>query len=734
MTCWAMLLLGLLLAPFLRADGDTGALLATPERLKGGELVPNAASSTIRLGSESDPLTGKRDGWSALNGAFCYARATGVGLRAEGQSVLWRPFEEPETVSTVTVVCGAESNGSRGEPLALTLSLGDREIATQTFTIEEAGEARTVTFTFPATEATDLRLSNAGEKVFEVQRVSWYADLPPIEATIAVGGATVGDILTCSVSACTGGSGEYVRALWTFNGLSSAPVTDLQTVVSFPCPARDGTYELTLEVVDTLGNSRTFTRDVRVYGFTPPAPTVSAVTRTGFTLTWDRPASGVTPEAFSVSVSRSGRLDVTLTPGWIRSGKAWLTPPLTLDDALDGLDADLILLTIPADWQGALKVLVGDAPAWRTLFNVTPGLFSGFSLSPGQTFRLRAEGDAPPDALAFTAATGRTFWKREVPADGHRAEATVDGLPPGATVRVAVSARFRDADGILIAGDCPSFDVELLPIPRPVAALDGAGRIHFDWDALGLAPGETLALSLSLFAEVPAQAALPPGLYLTRILLTQSKAAKAIALTNTSPADIPLDGAYTLTYGKYDWDFYVKDAAGKDVHSLVVPAHGDLVIVSNQYRPADLREDVAFGTANALRYMKDAGPVTLLRDGAPVNALLPVMDAVVRLPADSLSGAAATPAAQDDPALDALYDPWPQPTPVTERLYARTLAPGTDTFTPGPYLSKRPAAATRVWAELRTLLDGGASEPLLIDLWARETLSAPKPGFRLRLR
>ena len=732
----ALLILGLSLAPLLHADGDSGELLATPERYKDGELVPNTASATIRLGSGSDPLVGKRDGWAALGGAYCYARLTGVGLRGNGKSVLCRPFEEPETVSYVSVVCGAESKSSIGEPLALTLSLGTREVETQYFTLTEAGETQTLTFAFKPIEASDLRLSNDGDKTFEVQRVSWFADAPPITVEVDITPAPAGGTIRCSVASCTGGSGTYTRVRWTFNGNTSSAVDHIQSMATFTAPDREGTYPLTLEIADDQGNSRTFSYSVIVGADATVAyPIVSNVTRTGFTLSWDRPASGFSPEAFAVRVFRSDLLNVTLTPEWSPAGDGWNSPEFSLDDALDGLDAQNVAVTVPKDWQGDLKYYVGNG-SWTPLLRVDD-TFLSFALSPGQPFRFRVEKAKPPASLKLNAGLSHTYEEEKIPLEGQKLTRTFTDLPAGKTVKVSITAHGRKDDGTLTYYNSPELSVPLLPIPVPSAIFDSSGRIRFKWDSLALDPGENPTISLRLFAETPAETALPPGLYLTRVLLTQNKAAKAIALTNTSASPIPLDGkTYTLTYGENDWDFYVKDANNKNVHTLVVPAHGDLVIVANQYRPADLREGVAFATANAIRYLKDAGPVTLLRNGTPINKLTPVMDAVVRLPADSLTGATSTPATQADPKIDALYDPWPQATSVTAPFYQGTYTPANRYLETESFLTKRPEGATRVWAELRTTLNGSDSDPQILELWATPTTPSgtPRPGFRLRLR
>lgn len=740
----ALLILGLSLAPLLRADGDSGKLLATPERYKDGELVPNTASATIRLGSGSDPLVGKRDGWAALGGAYCYARLTGVGLRGNGASVLYRPFDEPETVSYVSVVCGAESKSSIGEPLALTLSLGTREVETQYFTLTEAGETQTLTFAFNPIEASDLRLSNDGDKTFEVRRVSWYADLPLITVDVAITPSTVdgiiqcsvGGTIRCSVTSCTGGSGTYVRARWTFNGATSSAIENLQSIATFTVPDREDTYPLSLEIADDQGNSKTFSYTVNVVAnATASHPAVTNITRTGFTLSWDRPTSGLTPEEFAVRVTRSGKLDVTLTPEWSPASRGYRTDAFLLDDALDGLDAQNIIVSVPNAWAGVLKYSVNNAP-WVELTRLND-IFFGFNLSPKQTLSFFTEADEPPASLKLSATLSHTYADKKIPLEGQKLIYPFTDLPAGKTFDVSITSYTRQNDGTLTTKSI-DLPITLLPIPRPAATLDGANRIRFNWDYLDFNEDETPTISLRLFAEVPAETILAPGLYLTRVLLTQSKAAKAIALTNTSDSPIPLDGKnYTLqlrrdTGKNTTWDFYMKGSEDEKTYPLIVPAHGERFILHNKYFPSALPEDPIYTSSTVLNF-SDTGTLVLMHEGADVNAIRPVMDAVVRLPADSLTGATSTPAAQADTTIDALYDPWPQAVPTATAFYE-----GSYTFD-NIYLSlsalpvTRPEGATRVWAELRTCLDGAESEPQILELWAVPS-GTPRPGFRLRLR
>ena len=77
--------------------------------------------------------------------------------------------------------------------------------------------------------------------------------------------------------------------------------------------------------------------------------------------------------------------------------------------------------------------------------------------------------------------------------------------------------------------------------------------------------------------------------------------------------------------------------------------------------------------------------------------------------------------------------PWPQAVPTATAFYEGSYTRNNVYCETARLLDDRPAAATRVWAELRTCLDGAESEPQIIELWAVPS-GTPRPGFRLRLR
>ena len=575
--------LALGLAALARASGDTGALLATPNKLDLGGLAPNEAASSIRLGGDKDPYTANRPQWHSLDDAhYCYARRDGVGLRTEGKSVLVGELGLPEQIAYVAVTCGVASASNVGKALALTLTAGST-VSSKPFTVDELGRTRTVIFTFsPKVEADELHLSNAGEAIFEVHRVEWRATVPSIAPDVSFyREVSPGETLFCTVDDCTGGSGDYAVA-WAFNGERRAPTDDFRTLVRFVAPSAPGDYPLTLTVQDTLGNRFTQTYEVRVRSFNPARELgVSAVTRTGFSLTWERPLGVLTAEDFAVTVedAAGGDYSATFRPTWTRQGSAWVSDPIDpAGEAGGGALSDLVV-NVAGIGLGDYLEACPESGAWAPLSGAG-GIFFGLALAPGEGFRLRTDAAEPPVSVTLRGTRADILWERVVKAMGQRLEAEVTGLPAGREVAVSVRARFRRDDRSLVAGAPLSARVSLLPVPIPKAT-HGGGAIVFDWAAYGDTLAENPAIRLDFYAETPAEGGSEPGLYLTRAFLTGNagkgglklSAAKAVALTNTTGRDIALDGGnYSLrltsaSTGKHSfWDFSLKDDAGEKTY------------------------------------------------------------------------------------------------------------------------------------------------------------------------
>lgn len=747
--------LALGLAALARASGDTGALLATPNKLDLGGLAPNEAASTIRLGGDKDPYTANRPQWHSLDDAhYCYARRDGVGLRTEGKSVLVGELGLPEPIAYVAVTCGVASASNVGKALALTLTAGST-VSSKPFTVDELGRTRTVIFTFsPKVEADELRLSNAGEAIFEVHRVEWRATVPSIAPDVSFyREVSPGETLFCTVDDCTGGSGDYAVA-WAFNGERRAPTDDFRTPVRFVAPSAPGDYPLTLTVQDTLGNRFTQTYEVRVRSFNPARELgVSAVTRTGFSLTWERPLGVLTAEDFAVTVedAAGGDYFATFRPTWTRQGSAWVSDPIDPGAAAGGGALSDLVVNAAGIGLGDYLEACPESGAWAPLSGVC-GIFFGLALAPGEGFRLRTDAAEPPASVTLRGTRADILWERVVKAMGQRLEAEVTGLPAGREVAVGVRARFRRDDRSLVSGAPLSARVSLLPVPIPKAT-HGGGAIVFDWAAYGDTLAENPAIRLDFYAETPAEGGPEPGLYLTRAFLTGDAgkegldldAAKAVALTNTTGRDIPLDGkghvlrVTSASSGKHSfWDFYIPGDDGEKTYPLVVPAHGELVLAHARSTPDDLPEGAVTSTTGVLNF-GDGGAIALLLGDREtlVDELPTAFNTVARLRADGLGHdvTALTRASASDPAFS---EPWDQPLPLAWRLLTERCTAANAFLEYGPLLSL-PEGATRLWAELRTEIGDDASEPLTLVLWDERATEvdppAPKrPGFRLILR
>ena len=761
-------------AALCRASGDSGDLLATPF-LKDGS--PNRDAATIQLGKGSDPKTAaERDGWHSAAGGTCYARKTGVALGRKGGGILRRDLPEPERVGAVTVTCGAETESHRDQEATLVLALDETgEAWTRTFRTpaEAAGETEVSFILDPTVEATKIELRSGPDcgTIFEVRRVRWDAAPPPITPDADVPGiVAANETFTCSLVGATGGTGRYVRAEWAFQGetrvAEAAPDAEgtldlaaLKCPVSFTAPRYVGDYPLTLTVTDDAGAVGERVYVIRVSEFAPPtAITVSAITRTGFAVSWEAGRTGLAPIRTDLAVrdvrdARPVSAEIALTDWTQEDDARWaLAGPIDLMPWTEGVAlAAGAVLEIPG-WGGSAEYALGDG-AWRPLLTLGGGLFGGLSVRAGETaLRLRVAADeaaGPPTLARLSATLSAPLATVTHSADGQRRDHTFAGLPAAATLSLQISLVYRDSEGTLVAVAADPVEVRLLPVP-PIAGwrLAEASRIlTLTWPEGARADGLTVALDFR--AECDVAHDLPPGLYLTRVCHHAANASrgtgKAIALTNTSDAPIALDGnTYSLLLTRASgtqatWDFHLLADDGDWVYPLVVPAHGERVLANRSSPILDLREEaVPCPSVPPLNFAAGA-TLTLLRDGAPVtvggaeNAIVAAGNAVSRLPADALAAPLTLAIADAATTLPALYAPWVA-FRETRTLSSQTLpSPDASRVRYGEILDALPASARRAWVEVTVLQGDARSEPVVIDLWARPD-AAPRPGFRLRLR
>lgn len=746
----------------LCAAGDSADFLLTPEKISGGEIVPNTGKG-IKLGSASDPKREARDGWYGVDGtSYCMARAGGVGLRKNGGSTLRKDFAEPERVAYVAVTCRTQSKSNLGKEASLSLRLADDEPAqTQTFETPAAVEASvTVTFRFdPAVEADCLALSSGADcgVIFEVARVIWEAEAPELAATFSVPeDVLAGETFLCALATLEGGAGEYARVTWRFEGqertLLAAAGDDLMEAVAFTAPYTDGDTSVTVEVEDAAGTVKTWACPLHITPYAPPRDvTVRDVTRTGFRLTWEMPATGLTPVAYTIRVidelyGTTG--EALAAPAWLQEAETrWVVGEVwDLSAAAAGMACATCFLETDPAWKGVLSVRLAGEADWKPLVNIG-GMHLGFDLPAAErvALELRAEGEEPPAWVrAQLPRVGNVYCDVALPTDAQRRDYTVTGLPPGRTVVVTLGAQCELNDGRRVTSNADAIAVTLEALPTLGLSADTRfEQVYFQWPEGAAEAGHTA--TVSFHAEVALPQATPPGLYLTRVYLTDKSAGgtgKAIALTNTTDATISLDGnRYTLlatnteSAKTSEWDFHLTDdETGDWVYPITVPARGEVVIAHTRYQPLEMRAGVYLYGGPALNFTP-AYTLTLLRDGAPVNSLAPVQNAIVRQPGDDLAAApVATPVLSGMTTLSMLYDPWTRFT-ETRQLQARIYTPDDSYEGYGNLLDILPADATRLW--VRAILhDGGAdSAAATLTLWEKQPLVRDeRPGFRLILR
>ena len=738
-----------LCAAGLRADGDSGTALRTPFKLDdGGNLVENDANATFTLGSaKRDPVpASQRDGWKSAGGAGCYARRDGVGLRTAASGHLVKPFEAEEPVRLVVVTCSAATASSaKAESLRLCLRLSDadEEVERELAFGGEQGVEQTVRYLFDAPRMADrIDLSTPGNNVFEVARVRWFAELPPVTTELlAPSSALVCTPFHCSLGELFGGSGDYVSAVFVFNG--EAQVVERPEggeAVAFTAPEVDGDYTLSLTLTDSMGNTAVFEKDIRVTLFMAPyGLAASGVTRKGFGLSWQ--TGPISPSKVSVAVAGSPASETVVesfAPKWTPvEADVWEAEALDLAALSGGEPFKSGLVLLPeAYWTGSLAYSQDGGATWKALTGVA-GHYMTFSAKAAvrQPFLLRATAVTPPRAFRISLLINRSYASKTL-SDPSQHSVSLSGLPAGRPLSVTVSATYaRDSGGKVVVKSDPLV-VALPPVP-PFAGGDyDGGLLWLAWPS----DAEGLSAEAKVFEERAPASALPPGLYLTRTWFTTAsgnsgfETGKAIALSNTTDAPIALDGTrYALAYGKAGatpsvWDFKNAKTPEKP-YPYVVPAHGDLLIAHATYPLSPLRSGVETNNTAALNFTP-AHTLTLLRDGEPVNALGAATNAILRLEDNRPDAVAKHPLYPEAPVVSPFYDAWSPPA-VTNLLATLSLAElDGQSLLSNAYSPANTDGLRRIWAEC-TLSDGiSVSQPCCYTFWER----LQRAGYRLRLR
>lgn len=729
----------------LRADGDSGEALRTPLRYKNKEIVENDVAATFGLASANNvKKLEERDGWGDGGPATCYARRDGVGLRASGEdaskgSALQKVFATPECVTYVAVTVSAATKDAAKDPeLELTLRLRD-DLAptTQTFSFEgKQSSPKTLCFTFPeGVEAEYLRLSNPGEHIFEVERVVWKRHAPAIEGTLVAPASTMaGKSFHCSLASLSGGSGTYVRARFEFAGQSKVqePVS-LSGAVTFIAPAEDGDHPLTVTVEDDIGTAVTFVQTIHVVAYAPPRNLrATGLSRTGFTLEWDRPV--LSPTEYRVTVRETaaeGMVSARFRPRWV----ADVEGRFVTEAPLAPLEGDIIL-TFPG-WEGDALEWSAEGSQWHSVMNLSGLWFpTGWEGDKGCALWLRATSTEAPTSVRADQTATRICRQVIKAADGQRCAASFADLPAGCTLEATVSANYAS-----IVAESEPLKITLEAIPPFVGGTWADGCATLTWPE----GTEGLEAEMVIRAEREVPHTLPPGLYLTRTCFTVSKegfsAGKGFVLTNTNTGPIALDGHYRLSSAKAAgkasvWDFSTT-LDGKKVYPYVVPAGGELAFSHGTYALPEMREGVVTNTHTVLNFTPER-TLTLLRDDAPINALGCATNAVRRLREDTLNAYDDHTLLSDNLDMAPFYDAWAILSEV--EIHATMGIPPAAPGNRQSYLWFDPRDLVqdfghlrRIWADFAILDGASRSKPLTLELWRCAPLG-PKRGFILHLR
>lgn len=711
---------------------------------------------------------GNEAGWSnAFPARPALARKYGVGVApaesSGGQSGLLLTCAEPEPLASVTVTCVASgSAAAKAAEHILGLQLDDGSLETRSFSFGgEVNAPVALTFSYATLQQFEtLRLTNesSGKNYFEIQSVSRQTAFAPIvvaaeDVTLSANGeVTVGKPLTVSLAACSGGSGEYVRFVWGFNG-ETQETDELNEAITFVAPATEGTFPLTLQVTDSLGVVASFSYDIRVLPWMEPEQVaISLISRTGFTVAWaQRFADSVS--GYRVDVKRTGAASLVeeMAPGWVQAEGFWqLETPIDLRPRTTGRVLSSAFL-IPSHWAGtALEASFDGGESWaalNTTFLAMTGrfTFSGAAAIPSAATALclRTAAETPPTffKLSIVYASLLRRIERDTAVDA-ATRLDIADLPAGEQCKVVIAARFVRDDGSIVelATTSEPFSLQTVPGFSAIAHYPATRQLALTWPA----GEEALAGELTFHALRSSATALSQGLYLTRVLLLTNPSGKAIALTNASAHAIPLRGSYTLRAARpkedgstlaYTWDFSVSEKAadGTDIktYPYVLEAGQEVIFYAKSLPlPADIRDNAFASTAQALRAFTADYTITLLGpDGEPINALAPQENTLVRLAPNSRDATEAYTVTASDSSFPMLYAPWYFP--VEDHIFR------TATYARGPAKllsyslppAEERANIWRIWVEAR-LFDGASPSALTrLILW-----EPGAPGYRLIIR
>ncbi len=703
--------------------------------------------------------------WANLYTKSCQARPTGIGLAPNNATggptgMVWSQ-EEGQKVAELHLTCVLVSTTApKQHTLAVQINGGTSYEVPITF-----ASPKTPTPVYLILEeqevVTSLVLTNAtltGTTLVDVQRVEALEDYTPITATASVtGSVNCGEKVYCAIESLAGGTYDYIAAKWTFNGQSFFPSDeDFCETAVFEAPAKDGTEIATLYVEDSSNTVKSFEFPVAI---TPYARaknlTATNITKSSFDLSWILPG-GVSPDHFVIQAKAAdfvGTQTHALTFDWTTvdaEETTWETS-LPVNALRNGETVKSLYLTTDEAWTGTAFYKRDEDADWRSTTVAGNIIFlSHKGADRNADLKLRLVTEKPPASGTLTLSLSPYTVEMEAATGSGIRTATVNGLTAGKTYEVSVVTSYKKDDGSSQTRRSAALNVttEAIPTFASYGYNETYQRLYLVWPT----EAPELLAQTTFYAELEKTPTLPPGLYLSRILLTgnddttQIDRVKAVVLTNTSTSPIALDGTYTLvatrprteaeiaagktTPVRAQWNFSVK-ADGKTTFPTTLPAKSELLIFAERYRPDTLPTSptTITCTSSAIANLTPAYTLTLNADGTPINSLTPTLNSVVRLESDTLDTTRATAITSLAPLPSALLNPWLTPN-ETRTCASYTLSPYQGKIY--VYLSSiKPTEDTllRFWAEAYLYDDTGTSAPITIPLYTR-----PLPGYLFRIR
>ncbi len=701
--------------------------------------------------------------WYNVFSKPCTARKTGIGLApikaSGGQSGLGWASEEGFTAAELQFTCVlVATSASRNQRLGVTIN-GETQVLDLTF--PQALTPIDISLTFPEkVTIQELCLTNektTGTALIDIQTIAYRTAYAPISVSSAVPtSVNRGDTFYCALEEITGGTYDYVAALWSFNGEAQYPDSNnLFETVAFTAPMEDGIYTIKLDVEDSAGTVATFSYPLEVRPYARAINlSASQISKSGFELAWKLPG-GASPEYFRVNIKPQdfeGTRTLTFTPTWHTvegETTTWeLDNPLPLQSLRDGTEVLNAYLTTE-EWEGDAFYQLADSTTW------TDTIVSGkiiFLPTTDSDVNLRLVTETPPESFTLTITLSPWVVNMTVETGSGERSTSIDGLTAGSTYEVYVTTVYKRDDGTPASYQSSPLTVttEAIPTFKSYSLSTSSPRITLTWPD----DAADLPAQLTFWAEMKKTADLPPGLYLSRVYLTGDDGdvhldrTKALVLTNTSDAPIALDGSYILratrertaaeiAAGKTSpvlakWDFSLK-VEGKATYPYTIPAKSELLIFAQRYTypdPLPTQPRAITTTAAAVANLTPDYTLTLCHEDLDIHTLTPTLNAVVRLVSDNLNSTETTTVSADDTLPSELLASWVIPN-ETQCCASRVVYPYNKQarITYSTWMPSE-TSLLRFWMEGYLFDETGSSQVLTVPLYTRPNAA----GYRFRIR